>query len=88
MTLGARYLIIKTMDEHLLRFNPQKEYVFIDCETFNLCLNEFHNIAWQVSMIKVKNDKKIDERNFFIDWDTELKISNEAKLLPNIMRKR
>jgi len=69
------------MDEHLLRFNPKEEYVFIDCETFNLCLSEFHNVAWQVSMIKVRNDKKIDQRDFFIDWGTELKISKEAKFI-------
>ena len=50
------------MDEHLLRYNKDKTLVFIDCETFNLCLNFCHNIPWQIAMLKVKGDKKIDQK--------------------------
>ena len=46
------------MSDLLLRYDKEKEYVFIDCETFNLCLNSCHNLPWQVSMIKAKGDKK------------------------------
>jgi len=66
------------MDEHLLRYNKDKTLVFIDCETFNLCLNSCHNIPWQIAMIKVKGDKKIEEKNFYLKWDTNLKISQDA----------
>tara|TARA_B100001939_G_C16893245_1_gene596413 strand:- start:76 stop:255 length:180 start_codon:yes stop_codon:yes gene_type:complete len=52
------------MDEHLLRFDKEKEYVFIDCETLNLCLNYCHNLPWQIAMIKAKGDDKFDEKDF------------------------
>ena len=66
------------MDEHLLRFNKDKEFVFIDCETLNLCLHYCHNLPWQIAMIKAKGDNKIAEKDFFIKWDTDLKISADA----------
>jgi len=51
------------MDEDFLRFDKEKEYVFIDCETLNLCLNSCHNLPWQIAMIKAVGDKKIAEKN-------------------------
>lgn len=47
-------------------------------ETFNLCLNFCHNLPWQVGMIKAKGDAKVDSKNFYIKWDTDLKISQDA----------
>jgi len=66
------------MDEHLLRYDKNKTYVLIDCETFNLCLNFCHNLPWQIGMIKAKGDFKTDSKNFYIHWDTTLKISDDA----------
>ena len=66
------------MDEHLLRFRKDKKIVFIDCETYNLCLNFCHNVAWQVSMIETDGTKKTDERDYYIKWDTDFKISEDA----------
>ncbi|MBC8395060.1 MAG: hypothetical protein H8E05_00020 [Bacteroidetes bacterium] len=66
------------MDEHLLRFDKEKTLVFIDCETLNLCLNRCHNLPWQVSMIKVEGGKRIADKDFFIKWDTNLQISEDA----------
>ena len=66
------------MDEHLLRFNKDKKLVFIDCETLNLCLNFCHNLPWQIGMIKVSGDYRTDFKNFYLKWDTGLKISDEA----------
>ena len=63
------------MDEDLLRYDKEKEIVFIDCETFNLCLNEFHNLPWQVAMIRCKGDRAINSWDIHIKWDTDLKIS-------------
>ena len=40
------------MDGHLIRFDEDKTFVFIDCETENLCLNSFNNLPWQIAMIK------------------------------------
>lgn len=66
------------MDDHLLRFDKEKTLVFFDAETLNLCLNFCHNLPWQIGMIKVKGSQRIDDKNFFIKWQTELKISDEA----------
>ena len=66
------------MDEHLLRFNNKDEIVFIDIETFNLCLNLKNNCPWQISMLKVKGNEAFDLKDMYINWDTTLKISQEA----------
>ena len=66
------------MDEHLLRYEKEKVLVFIDCETLNLCLNSCHNLPWQISMLKVVGGKIKDEKDFYINWDTNLSISEEA----------
>ena len=66
------------MEDNFLRFDKDKEYVFIDCETFNLCLNSCHNLPWQIAMLKVKGDEKLAEKNFYIKWDTKLEISADA----------
>ncbi len=76
----------------LLRYDKEKEFVFIDCETFNLCLNSCHNLPWQIAMLKVKGDKIVDSKDFYIKWDTHLKIGKEAAKItrysPSRMEKR
>lgn len=70
----------KQMDDHLLRFAKDKKFTFIDCETFNLCLNECNNLPWQVAVIETLGAEKIvDKHDFYLDWDTDLTISEEAK---------
>lgn len=66
------------MDEDLLRFDKDRGFVFIDCETLNLALNFCHNLPWQIGMIKVKGDRITDRKDFYLKWDTDLKISPEA----------
>ena len=66
------------MSNKLFKFDSDTVYTFVDCETLNLCLHSCHNLPWQIAMIKVKGNKKIDEKDFYIKWDTDLKISNEA----------
>lgn len=66
------------MDDHLLRFNSSDTIVFIDVETYNLCLNLINNVPWQISMLKVKGNEIIDEKDMYVKWDTHLKISEEA----------
>ncbi len=67
------------MENELLRFDKVKTFVFIDCETLNLCLNFCQNLPWQVAMIKVVGGKKVDERDILIKWETNLKISEDAR---------
>ena len=76
------------MDNELLRFDNKSTFVFIDCETFNLCLNFCQNLPWQVSMIKSVAGKKVDEQDLFIKWDTNLKISKEAKKITRYDQKK
>ena len=66
------------MDEHLLRFDKDKSIVFIDCETFNLCLNKSHTLPWQISMVRLQGDKIVAEKDYHVKWDTHLSISDEA----------
>ena len=66
------------MDQHLLRFDKDKTYVFIDCETENLCLNRCYNLPWQIAMIKTKGEKKVDEKDYIVKWERELSVSKEA----------
>jgi DNA polymerase III epsilon subunit-like protein len=76
------------MDEHLLRFDKKKTYVFIDCETLNLCLNCCHNLPWQIGMIKLVGSKVIAQKDIFIKWDTELKISEDAARITRYNQKK
>ena len=78
MSFAANHLR-KNMENELLRFDKKSTFVFIDCETLNLCLNFCQNLPWQVSMIKAVGGKKVDEKDLFIKWDTKLKISEDAK---------
>ena len=66
------------MNKKLLRFDKSKTFVFIDCETFNLCLNFAHNLPWQISMLKVKGDEIFASKDFYIKWNTHLIIGKEA----------
>tara|TARA_E500000081_G_scaffold19029_1_gene22662 strand:- start:3759 stop:4421 length:663 start_codon:yes stop_codon:yes gene_type:complete len=56
-----------------------KKLVFIDLETFNLCLNTFNNLPWQAALLKINNNILKESKDFHIKWDTDLKISEEAK---------
>ena len=75
------------MTERLLRYDKEKVFVFIDCETFNLCLNFQHNLPWQISMLKVKNGSIIASKDFYIKWDTHLKIGAEAARITRYSQK-
>lgn len=66
------------MDEHLLRFDKEKQFIFIDCETENLCLNNTHNLPWQIAMLKTVNGQKIAEKNFLVSYDRELHVGAKA----------
>lgn len=68
-----------SLESKLLRFDKSSVFIYIDLETLNLCLNFVKNRPWQISMIKVRDEKVIDRFDLFPDWsDTGLKISDEA----------
>ena len=71
------------MDGHLLRYNNDITYAFIDLETFNLCLNFCHNRPWQVGVIEVKGEKIIDAKDIHVKWPDapHLFIGKEAAMI-------
>jgi|TARA_B100000085_G_C18532865_1_gene508716 DNA polymerase III epsilon subunit-like protein len=66
------------MDGHLIRFDEDKTFVFIDCETENLCLNSFNNLPWQIAMIKAKGGQILDSKDYYVGWDRDVNVSVEA----------
>lgn len=56
------------MDGDLLRYNKNKTYSFLDCETFNLNLSFHFNRPWQIAIINVKGDKIVEAKDIRIDW--------------------
>jgi len=84
------------MDNHLIRFQ-KKKFLFLDFETFNVCLSDKFNLPWQVATIlveTVEDDKgqiKNQERgrqDLYLKWDTDLKISKEAKRITGYTDRR
>ena len=76
------------MDEHLLRFDKDKTYVFIDCETENLCLNSVNNLPWQIAMIKTQGEKVLDTKDYYVKWDRQINVSKEAARITNFNQKK
>jgi len=66
------------MDDSLLRFNKQAKFVFIDLETYNLCLSFQHNRPWQIGMIEVQGSTILRKYENLIKWKTNLIISKRA----------
>ncbi len=75
------------MDNHLIRFQ-KKKFLFMDFETFNVCLSERFNLPWQVACILIQTEenkkgsivnKKKSVQDLYLKWDTDLKISKDAK---------
>ena len=75
------------MDEHLLRFQKDKSFVFFDAETLNLCLNDCHNLPWQIAMIKLVGDRRVAEKNIYLKWNSPLKISEDAARITRYSQK-
>lgn len=76
------------MENELLRFDKSKRLVFIDCETLNLCLNFCQNLPWQIAMLDTVGGRKTDEKDYLIKWDTNLKISEDARKITRYPEER
>jgi len=84
------------MDNHLIRFQ-KKKFLFMDFETFNVCLSDKFNLPWQVAIIlieTIENDKgqikskELGRQDLYLKWDTDLKISKEAKRITKYSDKK
>lgn len=72
------------MDEHLLRFDKNKTYTYLDFETFNLGLTFLVNRPWQVGIIQVKGEKITNTMDILVDWyklAPHLKIGIQAAMI-------
>ena len=84
------------MDNHLIRFQ-KKKLLFLDFETFNVNLHSDFNLPWQTGLIfvetvqdkngKIKNNE-VARHDLYVKWDSELKISKEAKRITKYSEKR
>jgi len=84
------------MDNHLIRFQ-KKKFLFMDFETFNVCLSDKFNLPWQVATILVETvesdrgqikSKELGRQDLYLKWDTDLKISKEAKRITKYSEKK
>ncbi|MDA1237335.1 MAG: exonuclease domain-containing protein [Proteobacteria bacterium] len=66
------------MNNHLLRFDKNKNYVIFDYETCGLNLASLNNKPWQLAYLVIKNDEIIEKNDFYLKWDS-LPISDDAK---------
>ena len=64
----------------LLRDDYTKRYCFLDAETCNLCLNECHNLPWQISMIRIEGEKETCF-DYYIKWPEGITVSRDAAII-------
>ena len=69
----------------------------MDFETFNVCLSDKFNLPWQVATILVETvesdkgqikSKELGRQDLYLKWDTDLKISKEAKRITKYSEKK
>ena len=66
------------LQPHLLRFQKDQKYLFIDTETE--CLNLCHNKPWEVSFITTKYDEVESENQIFV-WYDDLVVGQGAAVV-------
>lgn len=67
--------------EELLRFDKEKEFVWLDFETESLCLYFEKNLPWQIGMLKTRGDEIVDSYKAYIKWDRPPNVSKGAALI-------
>ena len=65
------------MNENLLRFKKNQNYIFFDFETCCLNLGSLDNKPWQLGFITINNGKITNKKDYWIHWD-DLKMSDTA----------
>jgi|TARA_B100002019_G_scaffold292234_1_gene314742 DNA polymerase III epsilon subunit-like protein len=65
------------MNENLLRFKKDQNYLFFDFETCCLNLGSLDNKPWQLGFIVINKGKIVKKKDYWIHWD-DLKMSDAA----------
>lgn len=65
------------MNENLLRFKKNQNYLFFDFETCCLNLGSLDNKPWQLGFIVINKGKIVKKKDYWIHWD-DLKMSDAA----------
>ena len=65
------------MNENLLRFKKNQNYLFFDFETCWLNLGSLDNKPWQLGFIVINNGKIVKKKDYWIRW-SDLKMSEAA----------
>ena len=65
------------MNENLLRFNKDQNYLFFDFETCSLNLGSLDNKPWQLGYMVINKGKIVSKKDCWIHWP-DLKMSDAA----------
>jgi DNA polymerase III epsilon subunit-like protein len=65
------------MNEDLLRFKRDQNYLFFDFETCSLNLGSLDNKPWQLGFMVINNGKVVKKKDYWILWE-DLKMSDAA----------
>lgn len=75
------------MDENLLRFRRDQNYLIFDYETCNLNLSHYRNKPWQLGFITARGSKIMSKEDLYISFK-DLNISDEAKKITGFNQKK
>ena len=62
-------------DLSLLRHNRTSKFLYLDFETYNLCLHRDFNAPWQAGLMMVQNNQVIDTKEILFNWKGKYEMS-------------
>ena len=64
-------------DLSLLRHNRTSKFLYLDFETYNLCLHRDFNAPWQAGLMMVQNNQVIDTKEILFNWKGKYEMSSD-----------
>ena len=62
-------------DLSLLRHNRTSKFLYLDFETYNLCLHRDFNAPWQAGLMMVQNNQVIHTKEIHFNWKGKYEMS-------------
>lgn len=53
---------------NLMRYDKKSKFLYIDFESYNLCLHRDFNAPWQAGLMMVQNNQILDSRELLFNW--------------------
>lgn len=65
---------------NLLRHDKKSKFLFIDFESYNLCLHRDFNAPWQAGLMMVQNNRVLDSKEILFNWGGkfQMKLGNPS----------